>query len=211
MSKELDKAREQLEAGRYKRAADMLWEAERWAQTDAAEAQGLVDVASALVARTTGRIRQDAEALVRDGQKYLKSLAESDWIVLGLGRYLGGCRAMGDPCEGRLAFARDGVHLDSLLLDIAAIASVALSSERTSKTNVGAIIAFGVVGLAMQDTGYRSAMVVHLKSSESASFIIEGAFDARARLAPLLQELGIPVGDASDLLRIPPPPGRVPG
>jgi len=206
MSNELDKARQQLAAGRYRRAADTLWEVARWAQTDVAEAQGMIDVASAIATRTTGRTRDEAESLVRNGQNYLQKMTQPERFTLGFGRYLGGCRALGPPCEGRLSFARDGLHVDDLLLEAAAIASIWVRIEQTRHTNVGAVIGLaaislplGAVGLAMQDTVYHTEMTVALKSSESAGFVFEAAIDVRMLLGPLLRELGIPHGDASGL------------
>ena len=203
MSNELDKARQQLAAGRYKRAVDTLWEVRRWAQTDVAEAQGMIDAASAIVARSSGRVRDDAELLVRDGEKYLQKLAHPERFTLGFGRYLGGCQALGPPCEGRLAFSRAGIHVDDLLLEAAVIQSVWVRVEQTHHTNVGAVIGLaavslplGAVGLAMQDTVYHTEMTVALKPSGSAGFAFDAALDVRMLLGPLLCELGIAHGDA---------------
>jgi hypothetical protein len=71
VSKELDKAGEQVAAGQYKKALKSLWDAERGARADVAEARGLLELASAIRDKTTGRMNAESIKLIEYAEKYI--------------------------------------------------------------------------------------------------------------------------------------------
>ena len=58
-------------AGQYKRAVDSLWEAEVLARADLYEARELLQAATELRDRATGRIRAECDELIEDAEKYI--------------------------------------------------------------------------------------------------------------------------------------------
>jgi hypothetical protein len=201
VSQELAKAREQFAAGQYKKAVSTLWDAERWARSDLAEARELLEVASAIRDVTSGRLKADCVLLVEDAEKYIQRETEPGGkVLLGRARYLGGCQAFGPACEGGLSFSANAVFLDSMRLDLASIKSVAVGGGQIAKSRVGATLAFGIAGLAAKGAQDRTEIALHLNSGDAAFFVIDGVspFELRAKLLPLLRDAGIPLKDKSD-------------
>jgi hypothetical protein len=201
VSKELAKAREQLDAGEYKKALRTLWEAERWARDDVTEARGLLEVASAIRDQTTGRTRDESLILIEDARKYIeREMNSTPRVSLGMTRYLGGCQPFGAARNGRLSFAADAIFLDSVKLDMALVKSVAVGGGQVAKSRVGATLAFGIAGLASKGTEDRTELAIHLTSGEAAFFVVEGEspFEVRAKLLPRLREAGVPFEDEID-------------
>lgn len=95
MSVGLDKARDLFAAGKDKKARDALWQVEALARTDANEAQGLLELASAIRDRNTGRVRDEAEALVVCATGHLDRIAHQPVPPLAV---LNECRAL--ECDG---------------------------------------------------------------------------------------------------------------
>ena len=85
VSKELGIAREQAAAGQYKKAVNSLWDVERGARTDPAEARGLFEVASAFREKTTGGLRDQCVDLIDYAQKYIETADEVPRVSLGTG------------------------------------------------------------------------------------------------------------------------------
>ena len=77
MSKTLDKARQQFEAGKYRAARGTLWELECQVRggDDTEGAQGLLDLASALRERSKGSIRNECDSLIACAHKALGDAA----------------------------------------------------------------------------------------------------------------------------------------
>ena len=73
--KHLDRARQHLAEGNQRKAINELWRAEAVARTDATEAAGLLQLASALRDQTRGRRRQDCDLLVGYATTYLSRAA----------------------------------------------------------------------------------------------------------------------------------------
>ncbi len=82
MSKQLDKAKEQIAAGQYKKAVSSLWEAETSARVDPGEAGELLEAASAIRDRTDGRIRAECETLIGDAKRFIEA-ARSEPVSAG--------------------------------------------------------------------------------------------------------------------------------
>ena len=92
MSNELEKARQQIDAGQYKKAESTLWGVECRARDDLLEARGLLEAASTVRDHAHGRVRDDASELIRLAQQHIKRAEESRGRVeLGVATYLGGC------------------------------------------------------------------------------------------------------------------------
>ena len=201
MSKELGIAREQTAAGRYKKAVDSLWDVERWARTDLSEARGLLEAASVLREKTTGGLREQCVELIEDAQKYIERAEATPGVILGTADYLGGYPAFGDPCRGRLSFTPRVVFFAGMTLDMALIESFELGGGQVAKSKLGAALLFGVVGaLADKDAKDRAEVVIHLKAGDAAFFFLQdtSAFEIRAKLMPLLREVGVPFKDEAD-------------
>jgi hypothetical protein len=98
VSADLDKARDLIAGGKDKKALAALWRAEAFARTNEDEAQGLLELASAIRDRSVGRIRGDAELLVGYASGYLAHPAVSKLAVIA------DCRVV--SCEG-LGFSPD--------------------------------------------------------------------------------------------------------
>ena len=77
MSKELDKAQAQYQAGEYKRAADTLWEVTFVGAQAEAEARGVIALASLLRDATQGGVRRDCEEHVARAERFLGSGGDS--------------------------------------------------------------------------------------------------------------------------------------
>ena len=72
MSKALDKARQQFQAGREKQAVNLLYEVATAPDAPPAEVSGLLELAGAIRDRTVGDLRAQAETHVRRAQKRLE-------------------------------------------------------------------------------------------------------------------------------------------
>jgi hypothetical protein len=75
MSAALPRARHQLAQGEYKKAADALWQVERDARSDLADANELVDLARTLRDATSGRLKEQANNLLGYGQQHVNRLS----------------------------------------------------------------------------------------------------------------------------------------
>ena len=64
MSVELEKARQQAAEGDYKRAVASLWAVEAKARANSDEARGLLEVATTIRERASGRIQRDCDLLI---------------------------------------------------------------------------------------------------------------------------------------------------
>ena len=157
-------------------------------------------MASAIRDQTVGRTRDESVLLIEDAEKYIaRETASHGTVLLGAVRYLGGCPAFGPACDGRLLFTPSAVLLGSMSLDIAAVKSIEVGGGQVAKSRVGATLAFGVAGLAAKSTQDRTEMAIHLKSGDAAFFVImTSPFEVRAKLLPLLREVGIPFDDEID-------------
>ena len=71
MSKALEKATQQYQAGQFKKAADSLWEVSFAGDGGEAEAQALLALASQLRDATEGAVRSDCEEHVARAERYL--------------------------------------------------------------------------------------------------------------------------------------------
>ena len=71
MSKVLEKATQQYQAGQFKKAADSLWEVSFAGDDGEAEAQALLALASQLRDATEGAVRSDCEEHVARAERYL--------------------------------------------------------------------------------------------------------------------------------------------
>jgi hypothetical protein len=201
VSKELGSAREQAAAGQYKKAMDSLWDVERAARTDPAEARGLLEVASALREKTTGGLREQCVELIDDARKYLERADAVPRVSLGTADYLGGCAAFGVASKGQLSFTSSAVLFAGMTLDMALVESFELGGGQVAKSKLGAAILFGVLGaVADKDAKDRAEMVVHLKTGDAAFFFLQdvSAFEIRAKLMPLAREAGVPFKDETD-------------
>ena len=87
MSKALDKATQQFQAGQFKKAADTLWEVSFAGDNDEAEAQALIAIASELRDASDGRVRADCEEHIQRAQRYLGGAEGSaQWRALQVRR-----------------------------------------------------------------------------------------------------------------------------
>jgi hypothetical protein len=201
VSKELGTAREQAAAGQYKKAVNSLWDVERWARTDPAEARGLLEVASALREKTTGRLREQCVDLIDYAQKYIEKADEVPRVSLGTADYLGGYPAFGAPSKGQLSFTASAVFFAGMTLHMALVESLGLGGGQVAKSKLGAAVLFGVLGaVADKDAKDRAELVVHLKTGDAAFFFLQdtSAFEIRAKLMPLVREAGVPFKDELD-------------
>ena len=78
MSRALEKAREQFQAGRYKQAVNLLYEVAAAADAPPDEVSGLLELAGAIRDRTDGDLRAQAETHVRRAQKRIDDQEHSD-------------------------------------------------------------------------------------------------------------------------------------
>jgi hypothetical protein len=201
VSKELGTAREQAAAGQYKKAVNSLWDVERGARTDPAEARGLLEVASALREKTTGGLREQCVELIDDAQRYIERADAVPRVSLGTADYLGGYPAFGAACKGRLSLTSSAVFFAGMTVDMALVESFELGGGQVAKSKLGAAVLFGVLGaLADKDARDRAEIVVHLKTGDAAFFFLEdtSAFEIRAKLMPLVREAGVPFKDEAD-------------
>jgi hypothetical protein len=198
LSKQLEKARELLAAGQYKRAVNLLWERRNAARVDPAEAQTLLELATALADKTDRGLRDECNELADDARRFLGE--PDDQVALGSVSYLGGCSQLGSARPGRLALSPAAIVFERMQLDMAAVESVELAGGEVAKSRVGATLVFGLAGLATKGTQDRTEMAVHLRSGESAFFVLEDAspFAVRAKIQPVLKSAGIPFKEAAD-------------
>lgn len=74
MSKELERARERFAAGHYRRAVAALWYVQRNARQDIGEARALLEMASAIRERRTGRLRKECDQLASSAAAMIQQL-----------------------------------------------------------------------------------------------------------------------------------------
>jgi hypothetical protein len=74
-SRDLEKARALAGRGKYGKAVDTLWSVEAIARTDSAEAQALLDTATALRVKVRGGKQADCEELIASAETILKRLS----------------------------------------------------------------------------------------------------------------------------------------
>lgn len=75
VTEELERAREQFKVGNDRKALKRLWIVESTARRNREQAQGLFDLASAICARSSGRVQREAETLVDYARAYLARFA----------------------------------------------------------------------------------------------------------------------------------------
>ena len=78
MSKELDKAQAQYQAGEYKRAVNTLWEVTFAGVEGEADARALLALASLLRDATQGGVRRDSEEHIARAERFLDSGGDPD-------------------------------------------------------------------------------------------------------------------------------------
>src|SRR5437016_4568057 len=72
VSQELDIARQHVAEGNYKKALSRLWMVLTYANANAVEARGLIEVASAISTSSTGRVQKDANLLLGNARDALQ-------------------------------------------------------------------------------------------------------------------------------------------
>jgi hypothetical protein len=79
---------------------------------------------------------------------------------------------------------------------IPAIVAVEVTSEQVAKSKAGAVLVFGLLGLAAKGSRDRGAFLVHIRSGETSYFTIEGYSEVqlRGKLSPWLNAMQIPLG-----------------
>ena len=122
--------------------------------------------------------------------------------------YHGGFSWVPDPKFGELTLDEDGVELSAqrrkakvpgatlVKVGIQAIASVEITSQEVAKSRAGAVLLFGVWGLAAKGARDRGTFLVHLKNGQTGYFTIDGFSESqlRGKISPWLNAMGIPQG-----------------
>lgn len=199
MSTTLERARGQIEAGKYKAARDTLWEVEREVRGgDTGGAQGLLDVASDLRERTTGSVRDECDELVGRARKALDQGIRA--VSLGLAEYLGGSDGWRpDSAKAGLAFTLQRVLFGNRDVAVMSdVASIEVVGGQQARSKVAEALVFGVFGaLAAKDTVDRTEIGIHLKSGDIPYFRLldTSEMQVRAALGPALREAGVPFFD----------------
>jgi hypothetical protein len=122
--------------------------------------------------------------------------------------YLGGLSWAPEPAEGELSFDDEKIELIKVVstvikkyketvlkIYVGAIEYVEITSEQVAKSKVGAVLMFGALGgLGAKSGEDRGAILVHLKSGQTAYFTIQGVSEhqMRAKLSPWLNSVDIP-------------------
>jgi hypothetical protein len=122
--------------------------------------------------------------------------------------YHGGFSWAQDPRFGELTLDENGVELSAkrrkakvpgatlVKVGIAAIASVEITSQEIAKSRAGAVLLFGVWGLAAKGARDQGTFLVHLKNGQTGYFTIDGFSESqlRGKISPWLNSMGIPQG-----------------
>lgn len=110
--------------------------------------------------------------------------------------------------QGRLVLDDDAVTLDRVqdsqmrnfpdfeLCRTRAIATIEVTSEQAAKSRVGAVLAFGVLGLGAKATMDRATLIVTLESGETGYLAMnkESAASVLGHITPWAREQGIALG-----------------
>jgi Short C-terminal domain/Protein of unknown function (DUF2510) len=135
-------------------------------------------------------------------------LAEGPYFVIGEAAYLGGHPHYPAERAGRLLVTTDRVALgaDVVVIDLATVETVEITSEQIAKSRVGPVVLFGVLGLGAKGSRDRTTIVQRGKDGSEAFFQLLGV-DApyvRAQLTPVLAAAGVPFHDAALRSRVAP-------
>lgn len=135
-------------------------------------------------------------AQVRDGptEHLLASFAHA--------MYVGGHSELGRERRGTLYVTNERVGIGKIrpqfaLIPIRKLANVKVVGGQVAKNNVGAVIAFGVLGgLAAKSAKNQSSIIVRTKEGETGYYTIDkiSPIEVLARLTPGMKELGVPCG-----------------
>jgi hypothetical protein len=112
MSKELEQAAQQLAAGNDKKAVAALWYVQAKAREDIGEAQTLLELASTIRDRQTGRLKKECEELATSAREIIwrfegeGEVVEDAFAVLTRCRVLGGHGLSPQPGESWRLFFR---------------------------------------------------------------------------------------------------------
>lgn len=121
-------------------------------------------------------------------------------VSYAYGQYLGGHSGLGKKRARNLIFTDQGVGLGTFnpknaFLAWSDIASIEIAGETASKSKVGAVLVFGVLGLAAKGSKKQTVVTVRTKDGQIAYYLIDKAShtDVLGRVVPLLRSAGVPL------------------
>ena len=123
-------------------------------------------------------------------------------LIYGHASYLGGHPTLGRLHNGNLVLTREKMGIGSTkpryaILQWTDIESIEITSDQVSKSKVGAVLVFGIFGLAAKGTRNQTSLIVHTKDNQVAYYqagVNTIAF--RAGTTALLDAVGVPLYDA---------------
>lgn len=113
-------------------------------------------------------------------------ISKRDRPVFPGATYLGGLSEGPRRSAGNLTFddvVTIGTAWQKVEIPVAAIASVATGSEMVGKRRTGAVLAFGVLGLAGRGTKTEGSIAISLTTGEEAYFMVPKLTDVKIKAA----------------------------
>jgi hypothetical protein len=116
--------------------------------------------------------------------------------------YMGGHPSVPGPHKGAFIVTREKLGIAKTFrgvkwlaaCPIASIERIEIGGGQVGKSKAGAVVMFGVLGLAAKGSKDRTDILVHLKDGYAAYFTIDAPVPmTKAYLLPTLQQLQIPV------------------
>lgn len=123
-------------------------------------------------------------------------------VSFGYAQYLGGHTALGKKRNGNILFTPEGVGIGTwnpkhAFIKWSDVESIQIDGESVGKSKVGAVLAFGVLGLAAKGSKNQTAVTVYTKDGQTAYYLIDKVnhVGVLAKVKPLLKDVGVPTHD----------------
>lgn len=127
-------------------------------------------------------------------------------VSFGYAQYLGGHTALGKKRNGNILFTTEGIGIGTwnpkhAFISWSDVESIQIDGESVGKSRVGAVLAFGVLGLAAKGSKNQTAITVYTKDDQTAYYLIDKVnyVNVLAKVKPLLKEAGVPTHDEASM------------
>lgn len=145
-----------------------------------------------------------ARIIVIVGHSFMKGVTMK--VSFGYAQYLGGHSSLGKKRNGNILFTSEGIGIGSwnpkhAFISWEDVESIQIDGESVGKSKVGAVLAFGVLGLAAKGSKNQTAVTIHTKDDQTAYYLIDKVnyVNVLAKVQPLLKDADVPTHDKATM------------